>query len=81
MLSTSETACNLIFVYGTLRPGFENEREMKGARLLGAARTVESYTLMAYEELPFLARTPATCSIVGDIFEVSPQHIDHLDAF
>ncbi len=68
-----------VFVYGTLRRGFSNHHCMRGARLLGGARTRERYA-MYVEDCPYLVQEEARYHVMGEVYEVSDAVLLTLDA-
>ena len=67
-----------IFVYGTLRNGYGNHRLIVGEQLVGNATTIQKYHMTA-SGIPFVAHTPKTSHIFGEIYEVSEEKIPSLD--
>ena len=81
-LGTSGTRTSpgvLLFVYGTLRRGFENhEAYLQDAQFLGRAVTQNKYALFL-GDFPYLNKIPAVSSIVGEIYRVDEQTLAHID--
>ena len=69
----------LLFVYGTLRRGFENhEAYLQDAQFLGRAVTKNKFALFL-GDFPYLNKIPAVSSIVGEIYRVDEQTLAHID--
>ena len=68
----------LLFVYGTLRTGGANHGLLAGARLVGAARTVERYALFV-DGIPFLAPAPAVHRVRGEVYAVDAATLAEID--
>jgi gamma-glutamylaminecyclotransferase len=81
-LRTSEARSSpgiLLFVYGTLRRGFENhEAYLQDAQFLGRAVTQNKFALFL-GDFPYLNKTPAVSSIVGEIYRVDEHTLAHID--
>lgn len=73
----------LLFVYGSLKSGYENAHLLAGATLLGPTRTRAGYRLIRYcDGYPGLV--PASDSeswVVGELYAVDAEHLLELDAF
>lgn len=69
-----------IFVYGTLRQGGSNTYRMSGATLLGRGRTPGR--LYRVDWYPGAIFDPhARTNIEGELYEVSNEHLEHLDQY
>lgn len=70
----------LIFVYGTLRRGEPNHRELGEARFVGRARTAPVYELVDLGSFPALLEGGST-AVQGELYEVDESWVGRLDAF
>ena len=70
----------LLFVYGTLRRGEPNHRELGEARFLGHVRTAPVYELVDLGSFPALLEGGST-AVQGELYEVDEGWIGQLDAF
>ncbi|HVZ65866.1 MAG TPA: gamma-glutamylcyclotransferase family protein [Lacunisphaera sp.] len=69
-----------VFVYGTLKTGFENHHFLAGQRLLGAANTVEGYTLFSLGDYPGMVRSSEPGrQVLGELWEVDDACLAALD--
>jgi gamma-glutamylaminecyclotransferase len=70
----------LLFVYGTLRRGFENhEAYLKGSLFMGRAVTCDKFALFM-EDFPYMNKVPAVSFIVGEIYQVNEGTLKHIDS-
>jgi len=71
-----------LFVYGTLRSGFNNHRVMKeiGATFVASAKTAKKYALYA-RGIPYVTDKEEVSEIVGEIYSVTEQAMERLDRF
>ncbi|ATB45924.1 gamma-glutamylcyclotransferase family protein [Corallococcus macrosporus] len=67
-----------IFVYGTLLSGEPNHRLLRGARLIGPARTQPRFSLYDYGPFPALA-SRGKHAIEGEVYEVDALMLAALD--
>jgi len=67
-----------IFVYGTLRKGFGNNRLLKDSRFVGDAVTVRRYGMYA-SGIPYVHEDEAFCTVVGEVYEVDIDTLLKLD--
>ncbi|CAM4542695.1 gamma-glutamylcyclotransferase family protein [Myxococcus xanthus] len=67
-----------VFVYGTLLSGEPNHRLLRGARLIGPARTQPRFTLYDYGPFPALA-SRGTHAVEGEVYEVDALMLAALD--
>lgn len=65
-----------IFVYGTLRNGFNNHFLLHSAKFLGEAVTEPKYNLVG-DGIPFLISGDK--SVVGEVYSVTPEELLDLD--
>ena len=76
---------NLIFVYGTLKTGFPNHKEMLNSeRLLGLYKTVEKYPLVLTRPWcsPVMFPEPGIGHhVAGEVFVVNNEKLQELDKF
>ena len=71
-----------IFVYGTLKRGFANHGLMAGARLLGAARTIQAFPMVVQGQSfsPVMMPEPGTGHrITGELWQVDDAQLVRLD--
>lgn len=72
----------VLFVYGTLKRGGANHRQMEGQRFLGAARTAPGFTLYSLGEYPGLVVEPGDREgVTGELWSVDAAGLARLDAF
>ncbi|NOJ79223.1 gamma-glutamylcyclotransferase family protein [Myxococcus xanthus] len=67
-----------VFVYGTLLSGEPNHRLLRGARLIGPARTQPHFTLYDYGPFPALA-SRGKHTVKGEVYEVDALMLAALD--
>jgi gamma-glutamylcyclotransferase (GGCT)/AIG2-like uncharacterized protein YtfP len=69
----------VLFVYGSLKRGQANERELTGARYLGSALTAAVFALREIDGYPALV--PGQRAVSGELYRLSPQQLSALDEF
>jgi gamma-glutamylaminecyclotransferase len=70
---------HIIFVYGTLRQGFENhEAFLKRSHYMGMAKTSDKYALYA-DEFPYVWKYQALSQIVGELYAVDESTLEAID--
>jgi gamma-glutamylcyclotransferase (GGCT)/AIG2-like uncharacterized protein YtfP len=69
----------LLFVYGSLKRGQANHRELGGARFVRAARTTAAFALREIAGYPALVSGQR--AITGELYEVSTASLSELDEF
>ncbi len=67
-----------VFVYGTLKRGHSNHRELEGATFLGEAHTLERYALHV-QGLPMVDRNNPVSVIHGELYLVDQATFADLD--
>jgi len=67
-----------VFVYGTLKRGHGNHRELEGATFLGEGQTAERYALHV-QRLPMVDRNNPVSSIQGELYLVDRATFADLD--
>ncbi|MFQ5934944.1 MAG: gamma-glutamylcyclotransferase [Acidiferrobacterales bacterium] len=70
----------LVFVYGTLRPGERYHYMLTESEYLGRHRTHPRYTMLDLGAFPGIIDGGCT-AIVGDVFAVDPRTLTRLDEF
>lgn len=78
------TNAHLVFVYGSLKAGFYNHPCLTecGAESLGAARTVERYSMVKGPAYPFLIHARdmgGNALIAGEVYRVDDECLARLD--
>lgn len=66
-----------VSVYGTLRPGFGNNRLLLTSTYMGTGNTANKYTLRA-SGIPFVSEEPLH-NIVVDVYKVNKDTLERLD--
>jgi gamma-glutamylcyclotransferase (GGCT)/AIG2-like uncharacterized protein YtfP len=70
----------LVFVYGTLKRGFENHGFLSGQTFVGIARTAPGYALYDLAGYPGMVRKDdATDGVVGEVWMVDDECLAQLD--
>ncbi|QDE95989.1 gamma-glutamylcyclotransferase family protein [Myxococcus xanthus] len=77
-MRSSPAAPTRVFVYGTLLAGLPNHHHLRGARLLGPARTHASFALYDYGPFPALA-SGGRHAVEGEVYEVDALTLAALD--
>ena len=67
-----------MFVYGTLRQRFHNHHLLVSSNFIGAAKTVEKYTMYT-SGIPFVAKSPEISHITGELYSVTPETLAWVD--
>jgi len=79
-----EPYSELLFVYGSLKKGFDNHQLLsKYAKRLGKARTVKKFGMFedSFGNYPYLIAVPYA-KIKGELYEITrKEHMDKIDAF
>lgn len=71
-----------VFVYGTLKRGGSNHREMAGQTYVANARTMPGFTLFDVGGYPGLVTWPQDIvGVEGEIWTVDDEALARLDAF
>lgn len=73
------TATTRVFVYGTLLRGERNHGLLASARFVREASTPVGYTLYALDGHPGMS-AEGVGSVRGELFDVDPATLEHLDA-
>lgn len=71
-------ALRRVFVYGTLLAGESNHRVLRGARLLGPARTPPAFSMFSLGRFPGVVPRGET-AIEGEVYEVDAATLAGLD--
>lgn len=71
-----------VFVYGTLKRGCKNHRQIAGQTYVGDARTAPGYRLYDLGDYPGMVVDPSdTEGVVGELWSVTPEALARLDDF
>jgi gamma-glutamylcyclotransferase (GGCT)/AIG2-like uncharacterized protein YtfP len=76
--ATAHTQC-LLFVYGSLKRGQANHRELSAARFIATVRTAPTFALRDIAGYPALV--PGDRAISGELYELPRQSLPRLDEF
>lgn len=71
----------LLFVYGTLKRGCGNHRQMAGQAFVTHAQTVPGFRLVDLGGYPGIVSDPAGGVVEGEVWEVDGEALRRLDAF
>lgn len=80
MAYESDWMSALLFVYGSLKRGFENHHHLAPADYVDSCTTGPGYALFHVGRYPALVRAGAG-SVQGELYQVEPDLLDHLDVF
>jgi gamma-glutamylcyclotransferase (GGCT)/AIG2-like uncharacterized protein YtfP len=70
----------LLFVYGTLKRGFGNNRFLDGQKFMGNAVSTEPHYFMTGDGIPYLHEDDQNGKfVVGEIWEVSDAALEAID--
>jgi gamma-glutamylcyclotransferase (GGCT)/AIG2-like uncharacterized protein YtfP len=69
----------VLFVYGSLKRGHANHRQLAGARFVGVACTARAFALREIDGYPALV--PGERAITGELYELSLAALSALDEF
>ena len=71
---------HLLFVYGTLKHGFDNHNLIDGSYFVGTGRTVQRFAM--YKQIvPYVTKAEAISPIHGELYRVHSSVLDMLDLF
>lgn len=68
-----------VFVYGTLKDGFSNNRLLSAADFVGRGCTVKPYVMMDTGGFPVVFQETAKANVAGEVYEVDGQTLKALD--
>lgn len=68
-----------VFVYGTLKRGFENHRLMETATFVGKAHTLTPYRMLDGEFPVMRDAGPDRMLVAGELYEVNARTLEALD--
>jgi gamma-glutamylaminecyclotransferase len=72
----------LVFVYGTLKRGFSNHRQLADQQFMGEARTEPGFSLFDLDGFPALFPSPDDrAGVTGEVWSVDSAALRRLDAF
>jgi len=72
----------LVFVYGTLKRGFSNHRQLAGQKFVGEARTTPGFSLFDLNGFPALIAWPEDrAGVTGEVWSIDSAALRKLDAF
>lgn len=69
----------LVFVYGTLRQGYNNHHLLSDARFFGRGQTIHAYAMYA-ADVPFVTAAQPVSRITGEVYAVNERQLQALDA-
>lgn len=69
---------HLVFVYGTLKPGYSNNYLLKDAEHVDKGTTVEKYALYK-QGIPYVTKNESIVQIQGDVYLVDDSTLSRLD--
>jgi len=70
-----------VFVYGTLKKGYQNHHVIKDSIFMGTGRTLEKYA-MYQKDYPYVVKEEAESFIYGEVYSVDDTKLallDHLE--
>jgi gamma-glutamylaminecyclotransferase len=68
----------LLFVYGTLKRGFRNQRYLSDAVFLGQFSTDRCYSMFDFTRYPAVTQSGRD-AIAGEVYQISPHHLAATD--
>ena len=72
----------LLFVYGTLKKGCRNHAHLADQTFVGAARSIPGFGLFDLGSYPGIVADPQdSAGVIGEVWSVSYQCLEELDAF
>ena len=71
----------LLFVYGTLKRGCRNHRQMAGQAFVNQARTTPGFRLVDLGGYPGIVPDPAGGAVEGEVWAVDAKALRRLDGF
>jgi gamma-glutamylcyclotransferase (GGCT)/AIG2-like uncharacterized protein YtfP len=71
---------HLLFVYGTLKKGFDNHNMIAGSYFVATGRTVKRFA-MYKQMVPYVTKSEAVSPIFGELYRVHGSALDILDLF
>lgn len=73
---------NLIFVYGSLKKGFDNSHKLADSKYLGNAETANKYSLYcSYYNYPALIENESERCVLGELYSCTDAKLAELDKF
>lgn len=68
-----------VFVYGTLKKGYGNNRLLSGAIYVGKGETVEKFLMKTTTGFPVVLEKDKKASVFGEIYEINDAILETLD--
>lgn len=77
-MTTDDT--HKVFVYGTLKRGYDLHHMMDNSIRIGNAITERGFVLLSLDGIPYMARVSnMPTKVVGEVYEVTPERLRSLD--
>lgn len=78
-LFSSMSENHKVFVYGTLKSGYGNNRILEGAVLLGRGYSKYKYEMYCNGSFPYVIPGDKKLSVLGEVWEVNDKTLERLD--
>jgi gamma-glutamylaminecyclotransferase len=73
----------LVFVYGTLKKGFSNDKFLESSEFIGKAYTKNKFPMYIYKNgpypFPYMLNKIGENKIIGEVYKISKETLEKLD--
>jgi len=77
IMQKQQNSKRLLFVYGSLKRGFDNHSMLKGATYAGEAKTLQPYSMFVetHGQYPYLLKNRPFHQIEGELYEIESDEL------